>query len=153
VTGWISVGTAVGTAIASALVEVQTLIHYRRLTANQRKKLRNDYRLLVCAIFAWTGQLLMAFYYCLTYRFGESSLAAIARTGYPYLIDYLTLSTPIFLFMTGKSLRAQYLHFYGIGVADSNASTTSAVATDMRRHSRPVVVVPVSETMRRNSWY
>ncbi|KAH7675896.1 hypothetical protein AAVH_42197, partial [Aphelenchoides avenae] len=89
------------TCVISFILELRTLIFYRRLSAQLRRDRLEDYRLLLYALCGFVAQLLFAAYY-LHFALELLYPGMIAKTQplVAYLIDVISLSGSICLVVT-----------------------------------------------------
>ncbi|KAH7722079.1 hypothetical protein AAVH_10381 [Aphelenchoides avenae] len=114
--GIISVTLALVTCTLSAFFEFRAVILYRHLNFQQKREHRDDFRLLIYAIIGLISQLLMAAIWFTSHVIGMHSEVgqAIVKASLPYVIDLLSLSGPLCLLVTSKTIRSRYLKFYGL---------------------------------------
>ncbi|KAH7680406.1 hypothetical protein AAVH_41219 [Aphelenchoides avenae] len=80
-----------------------------------RNERHDDYRLLIYAICSLVSQSLIAAYYVVYTLATSPTLQFIAQSAVVYVVDLLTLSGPVCLFITSRTVRHGFLEFYGLG--------------------------------------
>lgn len=113
----VSISASGLTCFASFTFEMSTLRAYRRLSATNKRKLREDYRLLgtyridfstvfatlVYAILELVGQFMIAVFFIFQYVIGPMTSHEIhvaTLRSIQYIVDVLALGSPICLFLT-----------------------------------------------------
>ncbi|KAH7705793.1 hypothetical protein AAVH_27001 [Aphelenchoides avenae] len=113
----VSISASGITCFASFAFEMSTLRAYRRLSASNKRKLREDYRLLVYAILELIGQFMIAIFFIFQYVIGPMTsheVHVVTLRSIQYIVDVLALGSPVCLFLTSGRLRTRYSDFYGM---------------------------------------
>ncbi|KAH7713454.1 hypothetical protein AAVH_19192 [Aphelenchoides avenae] len=112
-TGVLAVAISVTTMVLSAILEIRTLIEYRRLSRNRKHELHEDFRLLVYALLSFISQSIMAAYFSISCFGANTAKTIVLQEIFPYTIDILALGNSLCLLLTSRTLRRAYCHAYG----------------------------------------
>ncbi|KAH7715496.1 SRV-1 protein [Aphelenchoides avenae] len=93
----------VASCAISSTLKIATLVAYRRMSARTKKEVRDDFKLLLYAMFQFVGQSLLTTYSLLIIyaTFTEDTdLITVTQASFSYIVDILSLSGPVCLFAT-----------------------------------------------------
>ncbi|KAH7721148.1 SRG-3 protein [Aphelenchoides avenae] len=132
ISGVAQVSVSLFTCLLSCVLEYRTFFAFRTMSSKCKRQYGDDYRLLLYAMMGFFAHVIMATVYVFVYIVGW--LPDCLVLGYPYFVDILCLSGPVFLFYTSKHLRRKYLQFYGLKKHGAREMTVTAVETTKVLH-------------------
>ncbi|KAH7710959.1 SRG-10 protein [Aphelenchoides avenae] len=111
---YVSVSMGLSNCMASAFLEIRSLVAYRNLGAHWRSDQKEDFRLLIHAVIGVVTTSFMTVYWSLSYTLGVTSpqVRDIINAPFPYIIDLLSLSGSVCLLICSKTVRKEYFEFY-----------------------------------------
>lgn len=123
-----------GCGLASAAMALRALYLYKKLARSRQRQHREDYRLLVYAILSLAAQVALSFFNAIDVLLPadeNSALGNFVQSNFPYLVSFISLTSPLFLLSTCKSVRIAYGRmFCSSFVSSSSDSSTSVVTTN-----------------------
>ncbi|KAH7705355.1 hypothetical protein AAVH_27440 [Aphelenchoides avenae] len=104
-------GIAALSCFSSVLLQARTVVVYRRMSRLLKRDLKEEFALLGYALLG------LAMPIGLSCIFGvmlfKPRYTEHATTAFPYLIDYMSLCEPVWLLLSSRTLREDYLRMFG----------------------------------------
>ncbi|KAH7716211.1 hypothetical protein AAVH_16336 [Aphelenchoides avenae] len=114
VAGGTSVFIILGTCVLSGIVDFRTFWTYKKLSASKKQQYRDDFRLLIFAVFGLIVHLLAVMMYAGMFFLSAPypTIGYALRVFSQYYVDILCFYGPICLFVSSVPVRNGYLVFF-----------------------------------------
>ncbi|KAH7668061.1 hypothetical protein AAVH_43104 [Aphelenchoides avenae] len=139
----------------NAVLETSTFISYHRMNVARQRRSHEDFRLLMYSMLELALQGLgVGYYAAFAFRLYETEFFMISIAYQRYVIVVETLMGPICLFTTSRTLRREYLKFFGVAdLAEVRVTSVDTLHLEELEHSSivPFNRQPITWAKRRAS--